>query len=360
MKRTSGAKSAFTLVELLVVIAIIGVLVALLLPAVQAAREAARRSSCQNNLKQIGVGMHNHLSAKGYFPYGSGDDDCEVDEYKRETWTWRTLLLPYIEQQPTYQQLVPLAKASAQTPEANNKNCRDPENRLWDTSPLQQISMPVYLCPTESSSTRTDLSAWSGPRTAAIASYFGCAGPVSSGPLGWGLTNVCGQCLPITNSPCRCEVGNVAGGNQRGFFHGHNPGGPGLLDMHPNEYETGDVPDGTSNTIHVGESYWAEPATGASRQQLSGCSDHMQWMSPWASATAVWGINSDHLATAPETGRPGYNWAAGCNFRSLHPGGSQFLFADGSVRFLDETISPGALANLSGRNDERLGEEKAL
>ena len=115
IRSCSTRRGAFTLVELLVVIAIIGVLVALLLPAVQAAREAARRSSCLNNLKQIGVAMHNHLAAKGYFPYGAHDHDCEVTTHQRQLWTWRTLLLPYMEQKTLYDRLEPLAKASAGT-----------------------------------------------------------------------------------------------------------------------------------------------------------------------------------------------------------------------------------------------------
>jgi prepilin-type N-terminal cleavage/methylation domain-containing protein/prepilin-type processing-associated H-X9-DG protein len=346
MVRPVGSRRAFTLVELLVVIAIIGVLVALLLPAVQAAREAARRSSCQNNLGQIGKGMHNFHAARNYFPYGAKDHDCnhaDPEPHKRHPMTWRTLLLPFMEQQALYSQLVEPAKKSEGAPCYTTTSA-------WNVSPLQQQSLPVYLCPNESSPTKEGMADWSGPKNAAIASYFGNAGSVSTGPSSaWGLTNVCGQCL--FNKECPCQNGNMPGSNY-GFFHGHNPNGPGMLDMWPNEYSTHDVEDGTSNTLHVGESYWSEPGSGE-----PGCNNHMQWMSSWAVASAVWGINVDHIAKSPDTSQELYNWAAGCNYRSHHPGGAQFLFADASVHFLDETISPAALSNLADRSDGRTGDK---
>ena len=339
-------RRGFTLVELLVVIAIIGVLVALLLPAVQAAREAARRSSCQNNLKQIGLGMQNHHAAKGYFPYGANDDDCEIATGRRKLWTWRTLLLPYMEQKTLYDQLVPLAKASEGTP------CVQTENRPWDRSPLQLQPVATFICPTEMTQIGNDMDTWFGPKTAAISSYFGNAGPVSTGPMDWGAPYVCGNCLG--NVECLCDTGNDAGPNKRGFLHGHNPDGPGMLDMYANEISTAQVPDGTSNTIHVGESHWVEPDA-----YQPGCFGNMQWMATFAVASSVWGINTDYIAKTgmPASKHKDNNYLTGCNFRSRHPGGAQFLFADGSVRFLEENTSPTLLSNLSNRKDGNIGEE---
>jgi prepilin-type N-terminal cleavage/methylation domain-containing protein/prepilin-type processing-associated H-X9-DG protein len=343
---SSSRRLAFTLVELLVVIAIIGVLVALLLPAVQAAREAARRGSCQNNLRQIGLGMQNHHSAKGYFPYGAHDGDCETTQLTkdRKVWTWRTLLLPYMEQQALYNQLEPLAKQSAGT------NCTNPERRPWDLSPLQRQPQVTLICPSETTQIGEGMDTWFGPATAAISSYFGMAGPVAAGPASsWGgPATVCGNCVNQIACPC------VPMENPRGFLHGQIENGPGLLDMFPNKYSTNDVVDGTSNTIHVGESHWVDP-----NANQPGCFGNMQWMATFSVATSVWGINTDYLARLgfSQNDHKLYNYLTGCNFRSRHVGGAYFLFADGSVRFLEDAISPALFANLSQRNDERVGED---
>jgi prepilin-type N-terminal cleavage/methylation domain-containing protein len=106
MRITIQRRSAFTLVELLVVIAIIGVLVALLLPAVQMAREAARRTQCVNNLKQIGLAVHNHHDTYGYLPR-SGSDGPDItccNAKERSGWSWAFQLTPFIEQNNVYEQ----------------------------------------------------------------------------------------------------------------------------------------------------------------------------------------------------------------------------------------------------------------
>jgi prepilin-type processing-associated H-X9-DG protein len=138
----------------------------------------------------------------------------------------------------------------------------------------------------------------------------------------------------------------------RGFFHGHNPGGPGMLDMFPNKISMKHVTDGSSNTLHVGETHGA--VFGA---QQPGCFSSNNWMGSFAVASTVWGINIDYLSTLgwSVTEHDRNNYTAGCNFRSNHPGGAQFLLVDGSVKFIEESILPTLLGNLGARNDGNIG-----
>jgi prepilin-type processing-associated H-X9-DG protein len=163
---------------------------------------------------------------------------------------------------------------------------------------------------------------------------------------------VCGKC--VGNVACPCDYGNKPGGGTRGFYHGHNPGGPGMLDMWANQISTQKVPDGTSKTLHVGESHWADWGS-----NQSGCFSRMHWMTSWSVASTVWGINTDYVATLGLTPAQHYplNYLTGCNFRSLHPGGANFLYADGSIGFLPDATSDRLLANLGDRRDGRIGEQ---
>src|SRR4051812_15625344 len=112
----STLRRGFTLIELLVVIAIIGVLIALLLPAVQAAREAARRSQCSNNLKQIGLGMHNYHQSVNAFPLGSS----WTHNASWNNWSAQALMLPYLEQQPLYNSINFMLEGPGEATNANS------------------------------------------------------------------------------------------------------------------------------------------------------------------------------------------------------------------------------------------------
>src|SRR5690349_15021211 len=151
-------RRAFTLVELLVVIAIIGVLVALLLPAVQAAREAARRSSCSNNLKQLGIALHNYHDTVMKFPFGYRETG---DLYKRACWMHG--LLPFMEQAPMYDQyMATKVQWIMDVPAAVKDN-----------------SVKVLLCPSDPSSGGNPMGANGGLRPDGYGSagnYVGCTG----------------------------------------------------------------------------------------------------------------------------------------------------------------------------------------
>jgi len=345
----------FTLVELLVVIAIIGILVALLLPAVQAAREAARRASCVNKLHQIGVALHNYHAARNVFPYGANDGDCEDKTPKREVIAWRVLILPYMENQALWDKLALLVPSSNDATSGLTA-CDFPTNRPWDNSDLQLQSVPEFVCPSEEPPylkphSGTDL--WFGPKAAGLASYYGVAGPVATGPSdsSWGGPEIiCGDCI---GNKCPCISGNKPGGGQRGWYHGQNPGGPGMMDMWANKISVAKVPDGTANTLHVGETHWVDRAL-----NQSGCFSTNGWMYTWGVASTVWGINTDYVARLglSPTEHDRFNYQTGCNFRSRHPGGAHFLYADGHVEFLANDINPALLANLGDRNGGRVGD----
>ena len=332
MKNRPGTKPspAFTLVELLVVIAIIAMLIVILLPAVQSAREAARRAQCMNNLKQLGLGMINFNSAMSYYPYGADDDDCEVGR-PRHPLTWRITVLPFLEYQAAFDQLKPLAEQSI------SNGCYPV--RAWEESAWQRESLAGFLCPSDlADGVKTGLSAWSGPVRAAVTNYFGNAGPVSTGPRDWGIFNICGKCTDgkSTGAFCPCETG----GPERGFYFGQKARGPGMLDMYPNRLTDQHIPDGTSKTFFVGETHWA------ASEEEAGCREQMHWMSSWCVASSVWGINAADATS---------NWWGGCNWRSRHPGGANFVLVDGSVRFVEDTIDLVILANFAARDDGRTG-----
>jgi prepilin-type processing-associated H-X9-DG protein len=126
-----------------------------------------------------------------------------------------------------------------------------------------------------------------------------------------------------------------------------------MMDMWANKISTAKVIDGTANTLHVGETHWVDRDT-----NQSGCFSTNGWMYTWAVASTVWGINTDYMARLglTKTEHNDFNYETGCNFRSRHPGGAQFVYADGHVEFLTDDISPRLFANLGDRNGGRLGD----
>jgi prepilin-type N-terminal cleavage/methylation domain-containing protein/prepilin-type processing-associated H-X9-DG protein len=324
-------RTGFTLVELLVVIAIIGVLVALLLPAVQAAREAARRMSCSNNLKQFGLALQNFHDVNGAFPPGMTDDDTN-------NFGWGTYILPYMEQTHLYNNISQVAQNTS--PAGQQLISRAGSHANVDGWPALQINhanqqqytkviLPGFLCPS-SGLAKKDNSGYGASH------YVGNAGTETMAYSSWGCANWKGK-------------------DQNGVL---------TFDNDNNETWTvsmGDVRDGTSNTLMVGEIGQSQNVYGTKNDSGNfplwsggnddgGC-DTKQMGSHLRIADVNFYINRP-ASTLPlgTSGGPNPDMSDLC-FGSLHTGGAQFVFVDGSVHFLQQNISTTVLSGLADRRD---------
>lgn len=301
----SGSKG-FTLVELLVVIAIIGVLIALLLPAVQAAREAARRMSCANNLKQVALGLHNHHDVHKKLPAGSTGNNF----WGRDSWSWYCYTLPYMEQENMYQQL------------DFNQQFNGTPTRGGDA---RRSHLETMLCPSDSSRIQEEgVLEWQN----ALHNYVVCYGDASynSGVAPWN------------------QVDGYAG--RAGMF---------VPEKNANFAE---CTDGLSNTLLVSEIITpeAENIWGAlGRTQVAMGAGFTGYLTPNSSANDR--LNRCHTNLAGAMGAKcsqHADWDWGANVvaaRSQHPTGVQVALADGSTRFVPETIDLATWRNLAARAD---------
>jgi prepilin-type N-terminal cleavage/methylation domain-containing protein len=297
-RKSSGG---FTLIELLVVIAVVGILAGLLLPAVQAAREAARRSQCQNHLKQIGLALHAYHEVLGSFPMGYVARR-NVDHYATSPgWGWAALILPQLEQGPLY-----------------NASNMDLPIEYSANLTSRTTALGVYICPSDRNtgpftSIRNDGSPIVEAQTI---SYAG-----NSGQEAW----VSGQNVEIDHAPDRTN----------GLF------------LRNVVVRLGDVTDGTSQTFAVGErgclltrTAWA----GAIQDGVCTVSP----FSPSSSEAVARGaiqvlVHADDSAINSPIADPD-------NFFSAHECGAHFLMADGSVRFVKQSIDMIVFRALASRN----------
>lgn len=304
--------SGFTLVELLVVIAIIGILIGMLLPAVQQVREAARRSQCANNLKQIGLAMHNHESSFGYLPpglnlpIGSGSGSISLTTFRNDLepfgvtqpklsgkfGSWMIWILPYIEQNNIYDQL--------------NLNVRETANSAGPNSVGAKI-IPSYICPSDYLPTDT---VSFGSSVFGVNSYFGNAGV-------------------------------------KAWFYRTAPPFEGPL-YYNSATTFGDIQDGTSNILLVGERFSYDP-------EWEGFADYRGWA--WANVNSARDCIAGTMEVINYKLPPGTGPSAPSftlqdrkfsSFSSGHPGGANFVLGDGSVHFLRSTSTSTlpALQNL--------------
>jgi prepilin-type N-terminal cleavage/methylation domain-containing protein len=316
--RTSFRRPGFTLVELLVVITIIGILIELLLPAVQAAREAARRAQCTNNLKQIGLALHMHLEAKGYFPPGSywpatGQGFQEA--------TWITFLLPYIEMGNTYEQAdltLPFGGAGG-----------NPWNSQTSSTPL-----PLFICPSI------------GPMPAIVpiapitTPCFAKGNYAANNGLG-PMEELWTADIPIkrTDTPLPSFVpsgATIPGVQFAGVFFLNSNLTP------------ADIRDGLSNTAFVSELYpvGSEGSTFDFRGVLhypEGCLYHHNDTPNSNVSDRVRSGECISVPAAPCIGSfSGYlDRQLVMAARSAHPGGVHLLLGDGSARFVSDSVNLG-------------------
>ncbi len=293
-------QSGFTLVELLVVIAIIGVLIALLLPAVQAAREAARRAQCTNNLKQIGLGLHNYELSYKQFPFGA------VWSSPFERGSILVRLLPYVEQTATYDAI-----------DFRQQSIHNAVLPGTSTKVASQV-ISTYICPSDTHG-----------------NYFYPGRALHNYAASRGPTQV------YANPACYCDhpwqlMALAFDLNSRDFAGPFTRAGV--------TTRISDIRDGLSNTIFFGE---VRPD----------CSEHAR--NGWLDSnngngycTTLIPINYDTCSdTAPDPCHQPCTWNTEAGFKSAHPGGANFLVGDGSVTFLAETIDHQAYQYLGGKQD---------
>jgi prepilin-type N-terminal cleavage/methylation domain-containing protein/prepilin-type processing-associated H-X9-DG protein len=350
----SPLKKAFTLIELLVVIAIIAILIALLLPAVQQAREAARRTQCRNNLKQLGLAHHNyHDNFKSFAPniniiwtgppyvttnrpWGGGQASHLVN------------LLPYIDQAPLFNGI-----------NFNNvsNTATKPRSQVIGGKPLNQHVIPGYHCPSES---RGPMFAAPGNPLQAMTNYAGSTGStLLQTNHGCNLATIVGnggtQFDP--NDDGEDWFGRATIGQYARTDTPHSQGISGVIARSSWAANFKDITDGSSNVICMGE------VRGA-------CADALGYWTPggtggggWADSESLWFSTTPpiNFPNCPgENGNPTgggtgcrhpQNWNTGMGFKSLHVGGAHFLMCDGSVKFVSQNIDHNTYQMLGDRWD---------
>jgi len=296
---------AFTLIELLVVIAIIAVLISLLLPAVQQAREAARRSACRNNLKQIGLALHNYVDCYKSFPMsmavGFGQAaitaDPNVGGGVVGGWSWGTMILPFLDQSDTFNTIDfnhPLGWSSSSDP------CAATGNKI-----APGVVLSVARCPSNNGMPKAN-------------QQFNCAEGTPYFVQWEALSSYAGN-----NGPWRVQ-------------HSEKPPFRGLFAFN-SRIQIRDITDGTSNTIAVGEvSYSHGKAFGGITK----------WYGTVRPQDGTYSSRSEDAWV--RAGVDKLNGNTGTPFSSPHSGGGQFLLADGSVRFISENIQHTATAEYYG------------
>jgi len=351
-------RTAFTLVELLVVIAIIGILIALLLPAIQAAREAGRRSSCTNNLKQLGIALHNYHDIYNRLPIPFlSDDNANPSGGWQVPWERGgpiVRLLPYIEQKAVYDALD--FKWGYQSIGLNNATIFQ--------APAATTPIAGLKCPSDSP--RPDISLNWG---ISMSNYHVNLGPLSNfqatppaafyaytGPSPYTGANF------TTNNGWFGDANSWMASDQASWAAQSDPGPFGRW-----TWAAGlrDITDGTENTIAIGEirplcgmngtwgTFWSSRfgyGCTVAPINLPDCSSNVYNQN---GAMEPFGPGLGYLLTSGMAGWGTEGLAETFGFRSKHPAGALFVYCDGSVHFLQETMSYDTYQRLGDRRDAR-------
>jgi prepilin-type N-terminal cleavage/methylation domain-containing protein len=323
------SRRGFTLIELLVVIAIIAVLIGLLLPAVQAAREAARRAQCVNNLKQIGIALHNYHTINGTFPFGG----IEVGPCcsSPNLLNWAICLLPQMEQVPlfnSYNLLLP------------NDVYLGTSKGVVENATLRTAKLAAYICPSDLNTDRTDIPE-SGPGNSAGLQYA----PGSYRAIGGADDGLPASIGYIYWDDSGAQTYNGKNLGWRGVLHSIAPSSSTNGNKGLNCESMSSITDGSSNTAVVTEYH---TRTHNTRRTFWSYAYNTYSLGTSVDQTRSLIPSFDQCAAAP--GLDGSNLCKR-GFGSLHPGGLNALMGDASIRFIKQSINMKnwmALATIQG------------
>jgi prepilin-type N-terminal cleavage/methylation domain-containing protein/prepilin-type processing-associated H-X9-DG protein len=310
--QTKRRNTAFTLVELLVVIAIIGILIGMLLPAVQGARESGRRIQCSNNMKQIGLALHSYHQAHNTLPAGSGGVTYKPEYHVMSPWA--AALLPYIGQQSHFDRF----------------NFKE-DMRHADNADAVVIPVAVYRCPSDTDDGNGGVLdnrtlAYSRNPPVSMAMWY----PGSMGPTHMDACPFCPDPNPSADNSNWCcqgwNFGNSASGSIPIGTHA------GMFSRYHIGVTFKQVKDGLSNTLMNGETI----------------PSHCRWNCAFGNNFSTYSTNIP-LNNMEDAGDSHGQWYRTCGFKSRHPGGASFTMGDGSVHFLSELIDFEVYNNLGTR-----------